>query len=467
MLRAMKPQLSSISTVNDQTERLLGFSDAVFAIAMTFLALDLGAIPLDVGQPDGPTASEYIHENMTNYAVYFGTFLVVGFLWWRHHLMFRYIKRSSTGLVWTNTLMLAFVAMLPYPASVVSEAPGFGLALLILLVPLTLIGLLMWLEWEIAVKQRLVIPGLPRNYVTYIRSQVVASPIVLLIASVLAFVSWQTDSSTVLRLAAGMWALLAILPVVLRRRWPAPQQAYSVPIDTLSGDWRSLEDTAEEEATRIRTLLEKLRNGSDTDRITILTDGILAIAVTILALQLRPPPEDEVITNEVLLENLADVPGTTYLATFVLISLFWRGHVRIFAFLRGADPVVLWLNLFFLMFISFLPTAAALQARDENSTTVSFYLLMMLFTAASLGLLGQYGARAKGLAITVGGGLDRKIATLRSITAIAAFAIAVTAVWVFDMPVLSNLVWVIFVIGGQYSRQLRRKERLPEQAVAT
>ena len=80
--------LSSISTTNDETERLLGFSDAVFAIAMTFLALDLGAVPDDVGRPGGPTTVDFLHENIPDYVVYFGTFLVVGFLWWRHHLMF-------------------------------------------------------------------------------------------------------------------------------------------------------------------------------------------------------------------------------------------------------------------------------------------------------------------------------------------------------------------------------------------
>ena len=91
---------------------------------------------------------DFLHENIPDYVVYFGTFLVVGFLWWRHHLMFRYIKRNSSGILWTNTLMLALVAMLPYPASVLSEAPGSGLALLMLLVPLTAIGLLMWLQWN-------------------------------------------------------------------------------------------------------------------------------------------------------------------------------------------------------------------------------------------------------------------------------------------------------------------------------
>lgn len=458
-LPAMKPKLSSISTVNDQTERLLGFSDAVFAIAMTFLALDLGAIPLDVGQVGGPTTGEYIRENVTDYAVYFGTFLVVGFLWWRHHLMFRYIKRASPVLIWINTFMLALVAALPYPASIVSEAPELGLAVLMLLFPLALIGVLMLLEWEVALRQKLLIPDLPQRHISYVRAQLTASPIVLLLASALAFFSWRSGSEVALHFAVGMWALLIVLPLVLRKFWPTPDQAYEVDIDTLSPQWQSLEDTAAEETQRIRGLLARMRNGSDTDRLMVLTDGVVAIAVTILALQLRPPAPEEAITNEVLLENLANAPTWTYIVTFVLISLFWRGHVRIFAYLKGADPVVLWLNLLFLMFISFLPTTAALQARDESTTAVAFYLLMMFFTGAAMALLGQYGLRAKTLTITVGNAAQRRLGLIRSVTAVTAFFIAFVLVIAFDNPALSAVVWVIFIISGRYSAYELRKIR--------
>lgn len=469
-LRGMKAKLSSIATVNDQTERLLSFSDAVFAIAMTFLALDLGAIPLDVGDAGGPTTGDYIRENVTDYAVYFGTFLVVGFLWWRHHLMFRYIKRSTPLLIWINTFMLALVAALPYPASIVSEAPELGLAVLMLLFPLALIGVLMLLEWEVAVRQKLVIPGLPKRYASYIRAQLTASPIVLLLASALATLSWLKDSSIALQFAAGMWALLIVLPLVLRHFWPTPDRAYEVDIDTLSPQWQSLEETAAEETHRIRGLLARLRNGSDTDRLIVLTDGVVAIAVTILALQLRPPTPDETITNEVLLENLKDAPTWTYIVTFVLISLFWRGHVRIFSSLRGADPVVLWLNLLFLMFISFLPTTAALQARDESTTAVAFYLLMMFFTGAAMAVLGQYGLRAKNLTVTVGNAAERRLGLIRSVTAVTAFLIAFILVVAFNNPALSNVVWVIFIISGRYSayalRKIKREELTESQHFA-
>ncbi len=453
----MKGKLSSTATINDQTERLLGFSDAVFAIAMTFLALDLGAIPLEVGQPGGPSAGDYIHESLTDYAVYFGTFLVVGFLWRRHHLMFRYIKRTSTSLIWTNTFMLALVAVLPYPASVVSEAPQLGLALLMLLLPLALIALLMLVEWEIAVHAGLVIPGLPKPHISYIRSQVTPSPIILFVASGLAALSWANGSQVPLQFAPGMWVLLVILPMVLRRYWPPPDRAYEVDIDTLSPQWQSLEGMAAEEAKRVRGLIARLHNGSDTDRLTILTDGVIAIAVTILALQLRPPSTDEVVTSEVILKNLQEAPTLTYIATFVLISLFWRSHVRIFSYLKGADPAVLWLNLLFLMFISFLPTTTALQTRDVSTASSAFYLLMMLLAATALAVLGQYGARAKNLAIHVGTPAEQRLVLIRSLTPLAAFLIALICVVAFDNPALSAVMWVIFIIVARYTSILHRR----------
>jgi hypothetical protein len=49
----MAERISSVDTMSEQNERLLGFSDAVFAIAMTFLALDLGDTPESLGSLAG------------------------------------------------------------------------------------------------------------------------------------------------------------------------------------------------------------------------------------------------------------------------------------------------------------------------------------------------------------------------------------------------------------------------------
>lgn len=460
----MSATLSSVSTTSEHNERLLGFSDAVFAIAMTFLALDLGAIPSDVGQVGGPTTGQFLEENIPNYTVYFATFLIVSFLWWRHHLMFRYIKRSSTGLFWLNTLMLALVAMLPYPASVLGEAYHYAVGFLLLLVPLTLIGLLLWLEWELALARKLTIPGLPASTIKYVRAQVLASPIVLAIACVFTIISWNTGSHSWLRVAGGMWSLLIVLPLILRWRYPAPDRAYKVPKDKLPDVWKTREEADQDQTRRVRSALERLRNGSDTDRLKVLTDGVVAIAVTILALQLRPPAAGTELSDDVLIENFHSVPWWTYLVTFVLISLFWRGHVRNFTGILGANPVMLWLNLLFLMFIAFLPITAALLGRAPDTTTTVFYLLVMFLAGTSMAVMAQYGSRAKGLEVLVGSKRERLVRTTRSLTAGLAFLVALVLVLAFNQPLLSNTVWVILIINGLLGRYLLRNE--PKAATA-
>ena len=51
-----------------------------------------------------------------------------------------------------------------------------------------------------------------------------------------------------------MWTLLIILPIILRRFFPAPDQAYEVKVAALPETWQSLEETEQEETKRIRGL---------------------------------------------------------------------------------------------------------------------------------------------------------------------------------------------------------------------
>ena len=81
---------------------MLGLSDALFGIATTFLALDFGSeMPASVDQVDG-----YLLKHIPEYLAYVFSFLVVGFQWWRHHLVFRFIKKRTNALLLLNTTLL-------------------------------------------------------------------------------------------------------------------------------------------------------------------------------------------------------------------------------------------------------------------------------------------------------------------------------------------------------------------------
>jgi uncharacterized membrane protein len=105
------------------THRAEAFSDGVFSIVATLLALDLKP-PL--GQP-GHLLPELLARWPT-YLAYLASFLYVGVNWLNHKAVFDHIKQMDRGLHWANLGILATVALLPFPTAVIAEAIELGTA---------------------------------------------------------------------------------------------------------------------------------------------------------------------------------------------------------------------------------------------------------------------------------------------------------------------------------------------------
>jgi uncharacterized membrane protein len=111
-----------------------------------------------------------------------------------------------------------------------------------------------------------------------------------------------------------------------------------------------------------------LHRGSSA-RLEALTDGIFAIAMTLLVLDVRPPAEID-------LPHLAEVvPSVIALAiSFLVLGTLWFGHRTQFQLVPNADHPVVWLNIAMLGFVSLVPFSAALLARaPTNRVAVVFY----------------------------------------------------------------------------------------------
>lgn len=96
------------------------FSDAVFAIALTLLALDL---KLPVGIPPGRLNAELI-GGIPELIAFALSFVIVARVWMSHHTDFFRIKDFSPRLAWLNMLLLFFIVMLPATTSVLSDYGG-------------------------------------------------------------------------------------------------------------------------------------------------------------------------------------------------------------------------------------------------------------------------------------------------------------------------------------------------------
>ena len=101
-------------------DRLIFFSDAVFAIAITLLALDI-----NLPQADENISSAELWTMLASlrhdYSAYVTSFVVIGIFWLGHHAKFRSIARYDRTMIWLNLLLLMTVAFLPFPTRVMSD----------------------------------------------------------------------------------------------------------------------------------------------------------------------------------------------------------------------------------------------------------------------------------------------------------------------------------------------------------
>ena len=116
--------------------------------------------------------------------------------------------------------------------------------------------------------------------------------------------------------------------------------------------------------------------GRDRDRIVNLSDGVFAIAITLLVLDIRAPdiPQD-MVTSQLPGALLSMWPKyLSYVLSFVGISAFWLIHHSIFRPIRSYDRILLYLNFLFLMVVAFLPFPTSLLGEyGDRQLPVAIY----------------------------------------------------------------------------------------------
>ncbi|OJX47924.1 MAG: hypothetical protein BGO78_05240 [Chloroflexi bacterium 44-23] len=101
-------------------ERLVFFSDAVFAIAITLLALEIH-LPVDAGALSNQQLFKNLVAIWPKYLSFLISFLVIGNFWIAHHRRYHHIRRYDTHLMLLNLLVLMSIAFIPFPTAVISE----------------------------------------------------------------------------------------------------------------------------------------------------------------------------------------------------------------------------------------------------------------------------------------------------------------------------------------------------------
>ena len=101
-------------------ERVVLFSDAVYAISLTLIAVQL-VVPALGSLTAGSDTGSVIAEGLSNVWAYAFTFLWVAFYWKANHRFTLTLRRMNDTYLWAVLIYLALIALLPFPASVMGE----------------------------------------------------------------------------------------------------------------------------------------------------------------------------------------------------------------------------------------------------------------------------------------------------------------------------------------------------------
>ena len=200
------------------------------------------------------------------------------------------------------------------------------------------------------------------------------------------------------------------------------------------------------------------KGGLEKHRLESLTDGIFAIAMTLLVLNLRIPKiSHDLIASGALLDTLLGLwpKFLTYVTSFLVLSLYWIAHHGYSHFVKRTDRWYLWINLLFLMFIVLIPFSTDLLGDyHSEKAAVMIYGGNLVAMGLALYLQWSYATRCHHL---VGAGLEPEliqIGKLRILRGIALYACATLIA--LKSPTASLVLYVLIPISYIFPSPLDR-----------
>lgn len=135
--------------------------------------------------------------------------------------------------------------------------------------------------------------------------------------------------------------------------------------------------------------------GQSIERLTALSDGLFAVAMTLLVLDLRVPAAGS--SEHGLWAALLKLGPSfaAYLLSFTMLGTFWLAQHTLLGILGRCDRTLTWINVGFLFVVSLLPFSAALLAHDVHlRLAVGVYWLNIVLLGTGLELSSRYGRKA-------------------------------------------------------------------------
>jgi uncharacterized membrane protein len=205
----------------------------------------------------------------------------------------------------------------------------------------------------------------------------------------------------------------------------------------------------------------------DNGRLLQFSDGVFAVAITLLVFSLRLP-DPQAVAEGRLAQSVwqSRTQFLSFALSFAVVGNFWIVHHRAFRLIRTHDTGLIWLNMLCLFGISILPYPSSLLGQySDHRFSVVFYAACMAFASLSMSLLWWYVSRDKQLVHKHVAATQIRRLLVRGLVAAAVFLISIPIA--FASLTAAELTWAsLFVMQNVVARLLRPALDVADASIA-
>jgi len=211
--------------------------------------------------------------------------------------------------------------------------------------------------------------------------------------------------------------------------------------------------------------LDRFERATDPARVLALSDGVFAIIITLLVLEIHVP---ELGHGQSLSDAIREVRPSfvAFLISFVVVAIAWAGHRDLFTRIRRTDRGLVWLNMVYMLPLSIIPFGASLLARyNQDPIALRMYGFLLVAITATRLLIWLYATRRPHLLFDPVDAWTQRAGT--AIVVIPGLVYAVAILLADTAPSVSLAIYalalVVYFIASIFVRRLAPSESAKEE----
>lgn len=199
--------------------------------------------------------------------------------------------------------------------------------------------------------------------------------------------------------------------------------------------------------------------GQSVERLAALSDGLFAVAMTLLVLDLKVPAAHAIQTDQALLAALRDLAPrlVIYLMSFLTLGIFWVGQQTQLSHFARSDRHLTWTHQMFLFAVSLMPFSTSLMAEFITlRTALLLYWLNILALGALLFASWRYamhsGLVKADISAAIDRSVERRIYIAQALYAFGAALCLFSTYWSIGFIIMVQMIYVVGPRTGILSR---------------